>query len=70
MERKELAKGQPLDYLERGDGVTCSSYKIISSKPDTLTNVGLVLGHRRRRSTNIKPTQGQRFVFAGLSTPE
>ena len=30
------------------------------------TNVDLLLGKRRRRSANSKPTLGQRLMFAGL----
>ena len=30
-----------------------------------LTNAGLMLGQRRRRWTNIKPTLGKRLVLAG-----
>ena len=34
----------------------------------TLLNVGLILGQRCRRWTNIKPALGQFFVFAGYAS--
>ena len=33
-------------------------------------NVGLLLGQRRRRWANSKPTLGQRLMFAGLHVTE
>ena len=36
------------------------------SKHDTLNNVGVMLGQRRRRWTNIRPTLSQCVVFAGI----
>ena len=38
----------------------------LPSKHESWPNVGLLLGQRRRRWVNSKPTLGQRLMFAGV----
>ena len=45
-----------------------NGYMWYPSKRKTLRNVGFMLGERRWRCVNIKPTLAQRIMFAGMSS--
>ena len=49
--------------------LACSSIRVTTQPENTRqarTNIGSMLGQRRRRWTNIEPMFGQRLVFAGV----